>query len=77
MGLAALARKNGMSLKELTALNGIKENYKPQKGEYFLCISAKTKKSRPEKLQKKFSRIVHLKLNLKRNKTCCNKVERK
>ena len=51
MGLAALARKNGMSLKELTALNGIKENYKPQKGEYFYVYPQK-QKSRPEKLQK-------------------------
>ena len=41
MGLAALARKNGMTLKEFTELNGIKENYKPQKGEYFYVYPQK------------------------------------
>ncbi len=43
MGLAALARKNGMTLKEFTELNGIKENYKPQKGEYFYVFPNKNK----------------------------------
>ena len=34
-GLASLAKKHGMTLKEFCNLNGIHENYKPQKGEAF------------------------------------------
>lgn len=45
MGLNALARKSGMTLKEFTELNGIDEKYKPQKGEYFYVYPAKTKRS--------------------------------
>lgn len=43
-GLSFLARSHGMTLKEFCNLNGIDENYKPQKGEAFYVFPQKTPK---------------------------------
>lgn len=51
MGLASIARKNGMTLEQLCTLNGIPQNYKPQKGEYFYIFPQKNKTTRPTQTQ--------------------------
>lgn len=42
MGLNALAKKNGMTLEQFCALNGISKDYKPQKGESFYIFPKQT-----------------------------------
>lgn len=51
MGLASIARKNGMTLEQLCTLNGIPQNYKPQKGEYFYIFPQKNKNTHPTQTQ--------------------------
>lgn len=51
MGLASIARKNGMTLEQLCTLNGIPKDYKPQKDEYFYIFPQKNKNTHPTQTQ--------------------------
>lgn len=51
MGLASIARKNGMTLEQLCTLNGIPKDYKPQKDEYFYIFPQNNKNTHPTQTQ--------------------------
>lgn len=51
MGLASIAKKNGMTLEQLCTLNGIPKDYKPQKDEYFYIFPQNNKNTHPTQTQ--------------------------